>query len=132
MCLQGGRTDLALHYQRYRKCHLSAELYERSTDSAHFYKQGQVPRNEFSIINGSGFQTKIKRSSHQDSLPKYNYVLAKYDQSNRITQKVEPKDPCSRVNADLVRNIDFETITASEIMFINAITALWKDPGKQK
>jgi len=39
---------------------------------------------------------------------------------------------CRQENSKLVRQIDYETVTTFEQQYVNAIRALWADPGIQE
>ncbi|GFW62239.1 g protein alpha q subunit [Trichonephila clavipes] len=83
------------------------------------------------IIHGSGYSDEDKRSFIK--LVYQNIFMAMQSMIKAMELlKIEYKDPTNHENAELVRSVDFETVTTFEIQFVNAIRALWNDPGIQE
>ena len=58
-------------------------------------------------------------------------ALACKDIKTHINDKTNEL-PCSQEKAELVRSIDYETVTTFEPPYVEAIKDLWCDPGIQE
>lgn len=56
-----------------------------------------------------------------------DHVYFVFEMFNYIYGFIFPQE-----HADLVRSVDFETVTTFEIQFVCAIRSLWNDPGIQE
>lgn len=83
------------------------------------------------IIHGSGYSEDDKRSFikivYQNIFMAMNSMIRAMD-----TLKIVYKDPQNEENANLIRQIDHETVTTFEQQFVEAIKALWADMGIQE
>lgn len=83
------------------------------------------------IIHGTGYSEDDKRSFikivYQNIFMAMNAMIRAMD-----TLKIAYKDPNNEENANLIRQIDHETVTTFEQQFVEAIKALWADSGIQE
>lgn len=83
------------------------------------------------IIHGSGYSEDDKRSFikivYQNIFMAMNSMIRAMD-----TLKIAYKDPQNEENANLIRQIDHETVTTFEQQFVDAIKSLWADMGIQE
>lgn len=83
------------------------------------------------IIHGSGYSEDDKRSFikivYQNIFMAMNSMIRAMD-----TLKIVYKDPQNEENANLIRQIDHETVTTFEQQFVDAIKSLWADMGIQE
>lgn len=83
------------------------------------------------IIHGSGYSEDDKRSFikivYQNIFMAMNSMIRAMD-----TLKIVYKDPQNEENANLIRQIDHETVTTFEEQFVEAIKSLWADMGIQE
>ncbi|GFY68990.1 guanine nucleotide-binding protein G(q) subunit alpha [Trichonephila inaurata madagascariensis] len=83
------------------------------------------------IIHGSGYVDEDKRSFTK--LVYQNMFMAMQSMIKAMeTLEIEYKDPANHKNAEIIQTVDFEMVTTFEIQFVNAMRALWNDPGIQE
>lgn len=80
------------------------------------------------IIHGAGYSDDDKKSYIK--LVYQNIFMAMQSMIRAMDLlKIQYEDASCMEKADLVRSIDYETVTSFEEPFVNAIKDLWADPG---
>ena len=64
-------------------------------------------------------------------MPKQTYYLPLTQLTTYTKKKHEYFTKCFQEKGDLVRSIDYETVTSFDPPFVAAIKDLWNDPGIQ-
>ncbi|KAK9503532.1 hypothetical protein O3M35_010071 [Rhynocoris fuscipes] len=83
------------------------------------------------IIHGSGYSDEDKRGFIK--LVYQNIFMAMQSMIRAMDLlKIQYKDPSMMEKAELVRSIDFESVTTFESPYVEAIKALWADTGIQE
>jgi guanine nucleotide-binding protein G(q) subunit alpha len=80
------------------------------------------------IIHGSGYSDEDKRGFIK--LVYQNIFMAMQSMIRAMDLlKIQYSDSRNFENAELIRSVDFETVTTFEQPYVNAIKELWADPG---
>ncbi|XP_013408489.1 guanine nucleotide-binding protein G(q) subunit alpha [Lingula anatina] len=83
------------------------------------------------IIHGSGYSDEDKRSFiklvYQNIFMAMNAMIRAMD-----TLKIQYKDPSNEENANMIRSVDYETVTTFDKQYVDAIESLWADAGIQE
>ncbi|XP_073984909.1 G protein alpha q subunit isoform X6 [Rhodnius prolixus] len=83
------------------------------------------------IIHGSGYSDEDKRGFIK--LVYQNIFMAMQSMIRAMDLlKIQYKDPSMNDKAELIRSVDFETVTTFESPYVEAIKALWADTGIQE
>ncbi|KAL1140099.1 hypothetical protein AAG570_000031 [Ranatra chinensis] len=83
------------------------------------------------IIHGSGYSDEDKRGFIK--LVYQNIFMAMQSMIRAMDLlKIQYKDPSMVEKAELIRSVDFETVTTFESPYVEAIKALWADTGIQE
>ena len=83
------------------------------------------------IIHGSGFNDEDKRTYIK--LVYQNIFMAMQSMIRAMDLlKIQYEDGTCTEKAELVRSIDYETVTTFETPYVEAIKDLWTDPGIQE
>lgn len=82
------------------------------------------------IIHGAGYTDEDKRTHIK--LVYQNIFMAMQSMIRAMDLlKIQYEDPTCQEKADLVKGVDYETVTAFEASYVIAIKDLWSDPGIQ-
>uniref|UniRef100_A0A8D8UCV3 Guanine nucleotide-binding protein subunit alpha n=1 Tax=Cacopsylla melanoneura TaxID=428564 RepID=A0A8D8UCV3_9HEMI len=83
------------------------------------------------IIHGSGYSDEDKRGFIK--LVYQNIFMAMQSMIRAMDLlKIQYADPTCEEKAELIRSVDFETVTTFESPYVEAIKELWADPGIQE
>ncbi|RWS16834.1 guanine nucleotide-binding protein G(q) subunit alpha-like isoform X1, partial [Dinothrombium tinctorium] len=83
------------------------------------------------IIHGSGYSDEDKRGFIK--LVYQNIFMAMQSMIKAMDMlKIPYKDPRNAENAELVRSVDYETVTTFDTPYVEAIKSLWADAGIQE
>ncbi|RWS30164.1 guanine nucleotide-binding protein G(q) subunit alpha-like isoform X1 [Leptotrombidium deliense] len=83
------------------------------------------------IIHGSGYSDEDKRGFIK--LVYQNIFMAMQSMIKAMDMlKISYKDPKNSENAELVRSVDYETVTTFDTPYVEAIKSLWSDAGIQE
>ncbi|XP_014245880.1 guanine nucleotide-binding protein G(q) subunit alpha isoform X3 [Cimex lectularius] len=83
------------------------------------------------IIHGSGYSDEDKRGFIK--LVYQNIFMAMQSMIRAMDLlKIQYKNPAMSEKAELIRSVDFETVTTFESPYVEAIKALWADTGIQE
>lgn len=83
------------------------------------------------IIHGTGYSDEDKRGFIK--LVYQNIFMAMQSMIKAMDLlKIPYKDHRNKENAELVRSVDYETVTTFDAPFVEAIKSLWADPGIQE
>lgn len=83
------------------------------------------------IIHGTGYSDDDKRSFIK--LVYQNIFMAMQSMIKAMDLlQIQYKNEKNQAHADLVRTVDYETVTTFDNQFVEAIKSLWEDPGIQE